>query len=167
MWRSTFVEIRNEFQCFFKASRIHYFKNARTPLEFICFFNNSSHVTEHFLHTSNEITTFLTNVSEKLKKQWFCQYSVIFVTFFLISEVRGLEDAFEPLGGPIVSKSITFYIETYTSRILKPSRISGSACQIHFVAVDAIHAIDAWNGEQYSAVKMSLDVSYWSGFLLG
>ena len=68
MTRSTFVEIRNEFQCFFKASRIHYFKNARTPQEFICFFNNSSHVTEHFLHTSNEITTFLMKVLKNLRK---------------------------------------------------------------------------------------------------
>ena len=84
----------------------------------------------------------------------------------MISELRGLEDAFEPLGGPIVLKSITFYIYKL-KRILEPSRISGLACQIHFVAVDAIHAIDACNGEQYSAVKMSLVVSYWSGFLLG
>ena len=68
MTRSTFVEIRNEFQCFFKASRIHYFKNGRKQLEFMCFFNNSSHVTEHFLHTSNEITTFLMKVLKNLRK---------------------------------------------------------------------------------------------------
>ena len=59
----------------------------------------------------------------------------------MILELRGLEDAFEPFGGPNVFKSITFYIETY--KVLEPSRISGLACQIHFVAVDAIHAIDA------------------------
>ena len=59
----------------------------------------------------------------------------------MVSEVRGPEDAFEPLGDRKIFKSITFYKETY--RILEPSRISGLACQIHFVAVDAIHAIDA------------------------
>ena len=48
-----------------------------------------------------------------------CQHSLIFVAFFMISEVRGLEDAFEPLGGPKVFKSITFCLETYT--ILEPS----------------------------------------------
>ena len=68
MTRSTFVEIRNEFQCFFNASLIQYFKNTRKPLESICFFNNSSHVTEHFLHTSNEITTFLMKVLKNLRK---------------------------------------------------------------------------------------------------
>ena len=68
MTRSTFVEIRNEFQCFFKASQIHYFKHVRKPQEFMRFFNNSNHVTEHFLHKSNEITTFLTKVSENMRK---------------------------------------------------------------------------------------------------
>ena len=68
MTGSTFVEIRNEFQCFFNASRIQYFKNTRKPQEFTRFFNNSSHVTEHFLHTSNEITTFLMKVLKNLRK---------------------------------------------------------------------------------------------------
>ena len=69
------------------------------------------------------------------------QYLHIFVPFFLVSEIRGLESAFKPFGSPKVSKSIAFYIEIY--RILEPSQISGLACQIHFVAVDAIHEIDA------------------------
>ena len=41
-----------------------------------------------------------------------------------------------------------------------PSRTSGFACQMHFFVVDTIHAIDSRCVEQYSAVKMSLDVSY-------
>ena len=69
----------------------------------------------------------------------FLEFASVF--FFLVSEFRGLENASEPLGGPKVSESITFYTEIY--RVLEPSRISGLACQIHFVAVDAIHAIDA------------------------
>ena len=68
MTRSSFVEIRNAFQCFFKASQIHYFKNARKPPEFTCFFNTSSHVTEHFLHMSNEIIKFLMKVLKSLRK---------------------------------------------------------------------------------------------------
>ena len=86
MTGSTFVEIRNAFQCFVKASRIHYFKNARKPQDFTCFFNNSSHVTEHFLHTSNEIFTFLTDTSKNLRKYndfiRNCQYFLCFLLIF-------------------------------------------------------------------------------------
>ena len=35
------------------------------------------------------------------------------------------------------------------------------------LVVDAMHAIDAQSVEQYSLVKIFLDVSYWSGLLLG
>ena len=38
---------------------------------------------------------------------------------------------------------------------------------LHFLVVDAMHAIDAQSVEQYSFVKVFLDVSYWSGLLLG
>ena len=38
---------------------------------------------------------------------------------------------------------------------------------LHFLVVDAMHAIDAQSVEQYSLVKVFLDVSYWSGLLLG
>ena len=76
----------------------------------------------------------------------------------MVSEFRGPEDALEPLGGPKVSKSITFQIETYRNFV--PSRTSGFACQMHFFVVDTIHAIDSRSVEQYSAVKISLDVSY-------
>ena len=33
--------------------------------------------------------------------------------FFMVSEFRGPEDAFEPFGGPKVSKSNSFFIESY------------------------------------------------------
>ena len=38
---------------------------------------------------------------------------------------------------------------------------------LHLLVVDAMHAIDAQRVEQYSLVKVFLDVSYWSGLLLG
>ena len=88
-----------------------------------------------------------------------------FLMFFMVSEFRGPEDAFEPLGGSKVYKSITFLIESYRNFALV--QISGFACQIHFFVVDIIHAIHSRSAEQYSDVKMSLDVSYWSGLLLG
>ena len=79
----------------------------------------------------------------------------------MVSELRRLE---EPLGGLKVSKSITFLIETY--RKFAPSRTRGFPCQLHLLLVDTIHAIDARSIEQYSAVKMSLDVQLLSGLLL-
>ena len=69
-----------------------------------------------------------------------------------------VSNAFEPPGGPKVSKTITFLIKTYMNFV--PSRTSGFACQMHFFVVDTIHAIDSRRVEQYSAVKISLDVSY-------
>ena len=67
--KTDFVEIHYQLErLFLQKSQSYYFKNARTRTEFICFFNNSSHVTEHFLHTSSEITTFLTNVFENMRK---------------------------------------------------------------------------------------------------
>ena len=50
---------------------------------------------------------------------------------------------------------------------LAPSRTTGIVCQMHVFAVDAIHAIDACNVEQCSAVRISLDVQLLVGFLLG
>ena len=38
---------------------------------------------------------------------------------------------------------------------------------MHFFAVDAIHAIDACNVEQCSAVRISLDVQLLVGFFAG
>ena len=68
------------------------------------------------MNTSKEIIIFLTKVLKNHRKHndfvtnanihTFC------VAFFMISELRDLEDAFEPFGGPKVFKSITFYIET-------------------------------------------------------
>ena len=76
----------------------------------------------------------------------------------MVSEFGGPEDAFEPLGGPKVSKSITLKIETY--RNFAPSRASGFAYQMHLFVIDTIHALDSRCVEQYSAVKVPLDVSY-------
>ena len=97
--------------------------------------------------------------------KYFCGFLWFSIVLFIVSEIRGLEDAFEPLGGPKVAKLVTLLIETY--RNFAPSQTSGFSCQMHFFVVDTIHAIDSRSVEQYSAVKMSLDVSYWSGLLLG
>ena len=83
----------------------------------------------------------------------------------MVSEVRGPEDAFEPVGGPKVSKSISFLIENYMK--FAPSQTSGFACHMHFCAVNIVQWIKSRSVEQYSVVRMSLHVTYWSGFLLG
>ena len=36
-------------------------------------------------------------------------FLVFSTVFFMVSEFRGPEDAFEPFGGPKVTKSITFF----------------------------------------------------------
>ena len=129
--------------------------------------------------------------------------------FFMVSELRKLEDALGPLGGPKISKSITFSIESLKEFGTFPDRpisLRGPAARsrnrfecfrtirrpksfqidhflnrnlkefgafsdwpisLHFLVVDAMHAIDAQSVEQYSLVKVFLDVSYWSGLLLG
>ena len=50
---------------------------------------------------------------------------------------------------------------------LAPSRTTGIVCQMHVFAVDAIHAIHAWDVEQYSDVTISLDVQLLVGFAAG
>ena len=47
------------------------------------------------------------------------------------------------------------------------SRTTGIVCQMHVFAVDAIHAIDACNVEQFRAVRISLDVQLLVGFFAG
>ena len=59
----------------------------------------------------------------------------------MVSELRRLEDAVEPIVGPTVSKSITFLTET--SRTCAPSRTSGFVGEMHLFVVDAIRAIDS------------------------
>ena len=71
--------------------------------------------------------------------------------------------ALGPLGGPKVSKSITFSIESLKEFGTFPDRL----ISLHFLVADAMHAIDAQSVEQYSLVKVFLDVCYWSGLLLG
>ena len=45
--------------------------------------------------------------------------------------------------------------------------LAGLAGFLAFFVVDTMRAIDAQSVEQYSGVTIFLDVSYWSGLLLG
>ena len=59
-------------------------------------------------------------------------------------------------------------IDHFLNRNLKEfGAFSDWPISLHFLVVDAMHAIDAQSVEQYSLVKVFLDVSYWSGLLLG
>ena len=62
----------------------------------------------------------------------------------------------------------TLQIDHVLNRNLKEfGAFSDWPLSLHFLVVDAMHAIDAQSVEQYSLKKVFLDVSYWSGLLLG
>ena len=73
-----------------------------------------------------------------------------------MSKVRGLEDACEPFGSPKVSKSITFTIESLKEFGTFPER----PVALLFVVVDAMIAMDQQRVEQYSLVRVFLDLNY-------
>ena len=77
-----------------------------------------------------------------------------------IRHLSGLAD-FAPRSGGQFPKS--FRMESSKEFGSFPDR----PISLHFLIVDAMHAIDAQSVEQYSLVKVFLDVSYWSGLLLG
>ena len=146
---------------------------------------------------------FQAHVSKNLRKYndslTKCNKTIRNLVFFMVSELRKLEDALGPLGSPKILKSITFSIESlkefgirrpgpeiclecyrtarkpkslqidyFLNRNLKEfGTFSDWLISLHFLVVDAMHAIDAQSVEQYSLVKVFLDVSYWSGLLLG
>ena len=65
-------------------------------------------------------------------------------------------------------KPKSLQIDHFLNRNLKEfGTFSEWLISLHFLVVDAMHAIDAQSVEQYSFVKVFLDVSYWSGLLLG
>ena len=119
--------------------------------------------------------------------------------FFMVSELRKLEDALGPLGGQknlqidyffnrkfkgirhpaarsrnrlecfrTTRRPKSLQIDHFLNRNLKEfGTFSDWPISLQFLVVDAMHAIDAQSVEQYSLVKVFLDVCYWSGLLLG